>query len=328
MTTFTRRQVIGAGGAMLATQLLASRATAQAWPTQPIRIMTGFAPGGLTDLAARSYGEYIQMTTGRAVIVESKTGAGGALATGEVKRAAPDGHTLLLTSSSALILAPHLLKNPGFDPDKDFTLISYMPTGNAVAFVRTDLGISNLKELVEYARKHPVNAGTSGPGGFMHLAIVELNRYFDLKIEPVHYRGEALSTQALHTGEVQMQVGTWSGARLPVRAGTARAIAVTGTKRAKRLPDVMTFEEQGVTTESFRLTSYLCVLGPAGMPEPVAQRLSDLFVQAGSSEKVQKFMDTFEMDEPALGRAAFRDIYDQEAPVWVKMVKGLGLTPQ
>lgn len=328
MTTFTRRQVIEAGGAMLAAPLLASRATAQAWPTQPIRIVNGFAPGGLTDLTARSYGEFIQEATGATVIVEFKTGATGALAAGEVKRAAPDGHTLLLSTSSALILAPLLLKNPGFDPDKDFTLISYMPTGNVVAFVRTDLGISNLKELVEYARKHPVNAGTSGPGGFTHLSVVELNRYFNLKIQPVHYRGEALSTQALHTGEVQMHVGTSTGARLPVRAGTARAIAVTGTKRTKRLPDVMTFQEQGVTAEAFQLTSYLCILGPAGMPEPIAQRLSDLFVQAGSSEKIQKFMDTFEMDEPAQGRAAFRDIYDREAPVWVKMVKGLGLTPQ
>jgi len=313
---------------MLAAPLLASRATAQAWPTQNIRILNGFSAGGLTDLAARSYGEFIQQATGAAVVHETKAGAAGALAAGEVKRAAPDGHTLLVTASSTLILSPLLLKNPGFDPDKDFTLISYMPTGNAVAFVRTSLGISNLKELVEYARKNPVNAGTSGPGGFSHVTIVELNKSFNLKIEPVHYRGEVLAMQALHTGEVQMMIGTWSGARLPVGAGTAKAIAVTGTQRAKRLPDVMTFQEQGVTSEAFRLTPYLCIVGPAGMPEPIAQRLSDLFVRAGSSERVQKFMDAFDMDEPAQGRAAFRNIYDREAPVWTKTVKSLGLTPQ
>ncbi|MEO5671439.1 MAG: tripartite tricarboxylate transporter substrate-binding protein, partial [Ramlibacter sp.] len=136
------------------------------------------------------------------------------------------------------------------------------------------------------------------------------------------------SMQALHTGDVQIVIGSLSGATLPLRAGTAKPIAVTGEHRAKRLPDVPTFLEQGVTAEAFRLTSYLCVVAPAGLPEAIAQRLSDLFVQATTTERVQKFMDTQQMDDPAQGRAAFRQIYDREGPIWIKLAQGLGLTPQ
>jgi tripartite-type tricarboxylate transporter receptor subunit TctC len=327
MTHFTRRQTLAAAGALIAAPLLRGHASAQAWPTKTIRIVTGFAAGGLVDISARTYGEFIQGATGQTVIVENKTGAAGALAATEVARSAPDGHTLLFTINSAMTVSRVLYKNLGYDPDKDFSLISYMPTGNVVGFVRSDLGIRNLKELVEYARKNPVSAGTSGPGSFTHMSIVEINKFYNLKIEPVHYRGEALAMQALHTGELQMMIGTFPGAQLPLKAGTARPFAVTGEKRSKRLPDVATFYEQGLTSEAFRLTSYLCVVAPAGLPEPIAQRLSDLFVQAGTSDKVQKFMDIQGMDEPAKGRAAFRQIYDREGPVWIKLAKDLNLAP-
>lgn len=327
MTKFTRRQTLAAAGALVAGPLLPGRAYAQAWPTKMIRIVTGFSAGGLIDISARAYGEYIQSVSKQTVVVENKTGAAGALAATEVARSAPDGYTLLLTVNSAMTVSRVLYKNLGYDPDKDFTLIAYMPTGNVVAFVRTDLGIGNLKELIEYARNHPVSAGTSGPGSFTHMSLVELNRFYNVNILPVHYRGEALAMQALHTGEVQLMVGTWPGAQLPIKSGTARPIAVTGVKRARQLPDVPTFFEQGLTSEAFRLTSYLCVLAPAGVPEPIAQRLSDLFVQAGTSEKVRKFREFQAMDDPAMGRAAFREIYDREGPVWIKLARDLNLAP-
>lgn len=328
MTVLTRRKTLATAGALIAAPLLAGRASAQAWPTKMIRIVHGFGAGGLVDVSARAYGEHIQKATGQTVIVESKPGAAGALAATEVARSAPDGHTLLFTINSALTVSKVLYKNLGYDPDKDFSLISYMPTGNVVAYVRSDLNVRNWKEFVEYARKNSISAGTSGISSFTNMSIMAINKAYNLNIVPVHYRGEALASQALHTGEIQFYIGTWPGVQLPVKAGTARPIAVTGEKRSKRLPDVPTFFEQGLSVPAFRLTSYLCVVAPAGVPDAVAQRLSDLFVEAGTTERVQKFMEAQSMDEPAKGRAAFREIYDKEGPLWVQLAKDLNLTPQ
>jgi tripartite-type tricarboxylate transporter receptor subunit TctC len=324
----TRRQALGAAGAMIGSPLLATSAGAQAWPTRTIHILHGFAPGGLVDTSARVYGDFIQRATGQAVVVEAKPGAAGALAAKEAARAAPDGYTLLYTINSAMTVSRVLYKNLGYDPDKDFTLISYMPVGNALCSVRTDTGIRNVKDLVEYARKNRVNAGAPGPGSFSHMGIVELNRLYNLKIETVFYRGESPGIQALMAGDLHLYIGTQGGAAAGIEKGLLRPIAVTGDKRARRLPDVPTFHEQGVTADSFRLTSYLCVVAPAGLPEPLAQRLSDLFVQAGTSDRVQKFMDAQQMDEPALGRAAFRQVHEREGPAWIKLAQSLGLAPQ
>jgi tripartite-type tricarboxylate transporter receptor subunit TctC len=328
MTHFTRRQALGAAGAMIAAPLVPTRAAAQAFPSKTIRILVGYAPGGYVDVMARAYGEAIQKATGQAVIVDNKPGAAGALAVNEMKRSAPDGHTIMMLANSAMTVNRVLYKDLGYDPDKDFTFISYIPNSPVVAFVRTDLGVRNMQELIEYARKNPMTSGTSGVGGMSHISVVELNKNFNLKIEPVHYRGEALAMQALHTGELKMMVGTWAGAQLPLGAGTAKALAVTGRQRARQLPSIPTFAEQGVTSEAFRLTSYMAIVGPAGIPDATAKRLSDLWVQAGASEKVRKFMEMYAIDDPARDRAALHEIYETEGPTWVKVARNLGLTPQ
>jgi tripartite-type tricarboxylate transporter receptor subunit TctC len=328
MTPLTRRRAIQAGAAWIANPFSAGPASAQAWPAKPIRIVTGFAPGGLIDLLARAYGESLGKATGQSVFVDSKPGAAGAISATEVKRAAPDGYTLLLAINSAITVNRVLFKNLGYDPDRDFTMIAYMPIPSPFAFVRTDLGVNNLRELAEYARKHPIACGTVGPGSLQHMLLVDLNRHFNLKIEPVNYRGEVPLMQALYTGEIPFGFGTWGGSQLPRNAGRVKAIAVSGPKRSSKLADVPTFVEQGTTSDVFKLTSYTCVMGPAGMPDALTQRLSDLFVQSGTSDALQKFMETNAFEEPPRGHAAFREIYEREAPIWVRLAKELNLTPQ
>jgi len=129
-------------------------------------------------------------------------------------------------------------------------------------------------------------------------------------------------------GTLQAVGGTWYGAQLALSTGKAHGIAVSGMKRMSKMPKVGTFYEQGLTSEPFRLTPYLCVLGPAGMPEQIVKRYADMFVELGKSERVHKIMDSYGIDESAGGREAFDRVYLKETPEWVKLASSLGLTPQ
>lgn len=306
----------------------AGRALAQAWPTRPIRVIVGFPPGGLTDVFARSYGEHLSQRLGQPVVVENRTGAGGTLAAVALKNSAPDGYTLMFTISSTLIMNRLLYKNLPYDSDRDFTLLSHMSGGHLPFIVNKDLGVTNLKEFVEYARRNKVSLGSYSPGSYSHIVIAELNRIFGLKIEAVHYRGEAPMWQDVAAGVIAGGNGSLIAAGGIVQSGAARPIAVPLNRRMKLLPDVPTFHEQGVTDRSFKLCGFACALGPAGMSADLVQRLSDLFVEAGKTERTQKILATFGIDEAAVGHQEFRKIYEEDAPLWLALVKSLGLTPQ
>ena len=155
MSAISRRRFIGSAAAASAIPLIGSSAYAQTdWPTKPIKIIAGYPAGGQTDLFARTYGEYIRSETGQSVTVENKAGASGSVAAVEAKRAAPDGYTLMFTISTTMIANRVLYKSLPYDPDKDFVLISSMYAGHLPLIVNRNLGVSNLKEFVEFAGGH------------------------------------------------------------------------------------------------------------------------------------------------------------------------------
>ncbi len=186
----TRRTLIRTGAAAATLPLIGAPAIAQGWPNKPIKFVVSYPAGGLTDIFARAYGDYISKQVGQTVVVENKAGAGGTVGALEVKRAAADGYTLLFTISTTMIMNKVLYKNLPYDPDKDFVLLSYMPSGSLPFIVNTATGATNLKEFAEYARKNKTNVGTYAAGSYAHIAIAELNKHFGLNMEAVHYRGE------------------------------------------------------------------------------------------------------------------------------------------
>jgi tripartite-type tricarboxylate transporter receptor subunit TctC len=324
----TRRDMLRYGSAVAAAGALAAPAIAQAWPAKPIRIICGYPAGGLTDIFARAYGDYIAQKTGQTVFVENKAGASGAIAAEQVKGAAPDGYTLMWTISTTMVMNKVLFKKLPYDPDKDFALISWMSAGHLPMIVNKDVPAKNLKEFADYARANKVSLGTYGAGSYSHVAVEALNRHYGLAMQAVHYRGEALMWQDVASGSVQGGSGSYAAASSVLQSGAGRPIAVPSRERMKKLPDVGTFYEQGVTDQAFLVRGWIGLVGPAGMPAKIVQKLSDTMVEGGKSERIQKILDTFGIDEAARDRVYFKKVMEEEAPVWIDLVKGLNLEPQ
>jgi tripartite-type tricarboxylate transporter receptor subunit TctC len=323
----SRRHLFVSCLALAVAAYLASPAWAQAWPAKPIKIVVGYPAGGLTDLFARAYGEYISQKVGQPVLVENKAGAGGSIAAQAVKSAPADGYTLMFTIATTMIMNRVLYKSLPYDADKDFVLISSMSPGQLPFVVHKSTGAKTLNEFFAYAKTNKATYGTYAPGSYAHIAIVELNKHFGTNVEVVHYRGEAPMWQDFNAGVIQAASGSYAAASNVLTTGVGTAVA-NWPKRSKRLPDVPSFKELGMKSKVFDLEGFICVVGPAGMPKEAVDKLSDLMVEGGRSERVQKLLATFGIDEPAVGQAAFRKLYEAEKPVWIELVSSLGLTPQ
>ena len=323
----SRREVLRHGGAA-AVSLLAAPALAQAWPSKPIRIVCGYPAGGLTDIFARAYGEFISQKTGQPVTVENKAGASGAIAAEQVKGAAPDGYTLMWTISTTMVMNKVLFKKLPYDPDKDFVLISWMNAGHLPTVVAKNVPASNLKEFVDWAKGRKVSMGTYGAGSYSHVVVETLNRLYSLSMEAVHYRGESLMWQDVASGSIQAGSGSYAAASSVLQGGTGRPIAVPSMTRMRKLPDVGTFYEQGATDRAFLVRGWIGLVAPAGMPKEIVQKLSDMMVEAGKTERIQKILDTFGIDEAARDHVYFEKVVREEGPVWIDLVKSLNIEPQ
>jgi tripartite-type tricarboxylate transporter receptor subunit TctC len=328
MSTISRRRFIGSAAAASAIPLIGSSAHAQTdWPTKPIRIIVGYPAGGQTDLFARTYGEYIRSETGQNVVVENKPGASGSIAAVETKRAAPDGYTLMITISTTMIMNRLLIKDIVYDADKDFVIVSIMPAGSLPFVAAEKTGAKTLEEFVAYAKKaEKVSIGTYGAGSYAHLAVAEMNKQYGLKMEAIHYRGEAPMWTDLAGGFIDGAHGTYSASLSVLQGGGGRAVAVS-RKRMSTLPDVPSFAEQGATSPIFKLTSFQCCAVPMGTPPEVIQKLSKLLVAAGKTEKLQQLTKSFGIDDTAMTFEETQKLYKEESPIWLEAVTSLGLTP-
>ncbi|WP_311972767.1 Bug family tripartite tricarboxylate transporter substrate binding protein [Bradyrhizobium agreste] len=324
------RTFVGILGAAIACLVVATAegSAAEAWPTRAIKIVVSTPAGGITDAFARAYGDYISQKLGQPVVVENKTGASGALAAQSVKDSPADGHTLMYTISSTLLGNRLLLKSLAYDPDKDFTIVAVTPSGHLPLVVHSATGAKSIEDFVAYARHNKVTAGSYGIGSFAHIAIAELNRQYGLDISIVHYRGEAPMWQDLAAGVIQAATGSYQAALPVLDTGVGRAIAVPSLVRMKKLPDTKTFAEQGVTGKVFQLTSFTALVAPAATPPDRIELLAKLMVEGGKTERVQKLLEAFGVDSPAMDRASSVALYENEGPVWLESIRNLGLEPQ
>lgn len=323
----SRRSLLMAGAAIFGSMSVSSLA-AERWPSKPIRILVGFPAGGQTDAIARAFGNYLAKELGQPVVVENKAGAGGTLAAQELKRSAADGHTLMFAIGTTLILNRLYNKNLGYDADKDFSILSMIPGGGAPFVAASKLNVSNLDEFVAYARRtEKVNVGTYAPGSFAHMLIEQLNRQFGLKLEPVHYRGEAPMWSDLAGGSIDAAIGSYTAAASVIESGRGKAIAISRARIGK-LPDVRTFREQGTTSRAFDLLTFQSCVAPAATPPEIKARLAGLLLEASKSDRVKELLSTFGIEEPAMGMEAAQKLYFDELPVWLDSAGGLEVIPQ
>jgi tripartite-type tricarboxylate transporter receptor subunit TctC len=322
-----RRHFIAAGTAAVATPFLARGASAQAaWPSRNIRMVCSYPAGGQTDLLARAFGDFISRQVGQNVVVENKAGASGSIGAAEVARAAPDGHTILCSISTTYVMNRVMMKNPGYDMDKDLTLVSVIPGAGLLLVANLASGVKTLDDFVAFARKKgQVNFGTYSAGSSPHMTINELNRQYGLKIEPIHYRGEAPMWTGLMDGTLDVAMGSYTAAQSVLQTNNGVVFAVH-SKKVDAIPDVKTLPEQGATSKFFTVSGFSGWALPKATPQPIVDRLSELCVAANSDPKVKEVLRTFAL-EPAIGFKESNALYQSELPTWIESAQALGLDP-
>ena len=322
-----RRHFIAAGTAATAMPFLLRRASAQAaWPSRQIRMVCSYPAGGQTDLLARAFGDFISRQTGKIVIIENKAGASGSIGAADVARAAPDGHTILCSISTTYVMNRATLKNPGYDMDKDLTLVSIIPGAGLPLVASPKSGVKTLDEFVAFARRSgKVNFGTYSAGSAPHMTINELNKQYGLNIEPIHYRGEAPMWTGLAEGTLDAAMGSYTAAQSVLQSNRGVAFAVH-SKKVDAIPDVKTLPEQGATSKFFTVSGFTGWALPKATPQPIVDRLAELCVAANSDPKVKEILSTFVL-EPALGFKETNALYQRELPVWMEAAQSLGLEP-
>jgi tripartite-type tricarboxylate transporter receptor subunit TctC len=314
----TRRNAVGgliAGGAGAA---LPKTAWAQAYPTHPVRIIVPFAPGGGADIVSRLISPYMQASLGQSVIVENRAGAAGRIGTGVVAKSDPDGHTLLVSTESSLVIAPHIGQSIGYDPLKDFAPVSLLTRNTVMLVVHPSVPAQSLQEFMALARARPGELfyASSGVGGPNHLAGEIFNRMTGLKITHVPFQGTGLAIQAVISNQVGAMWGFMAGLIPHIRGGALRALAVGSTERSKALPDVPTAAEAGVP--GYEAVSWIGMAAPSRLPAPVMDKLwgavhsamsekpvTDNLVGGGSeivASKPDEFGEVLERDHAKYGK--------------------------
>jgi tripartite-type tricarboxylate transporter receptor subunit TctC len=322
-----RRHFIAAGTAAAATPFILRGAAAQAqWPSRSIRMVCSYPAGGQTDLLARAFGDFIGRQVGQTVVNENKAGASGSIGAADVARAAPDGHTILCSISTTYVMNRVMMKNPGYDMDKDLTLVSIIPGAGLLLVASLASGVKSLDDFVAFARKKgQVNFGTYSAGSAPHMTINELNKQYGLKIEPIHYRGEAPMWTGLLDGTLDVAMGSYTAAQTVLQGDKGILFAVHSRKVAA-IPHVKTLPEQGATSKFFTISGFTGWALPKATPQPIVDRLAELCVAANSDPKVKEVLSTFALD-PAIGFKESNALYQRELPIWIETGQALGLEP-
>ena len=326
-TKIDRRRFLAAGSAAASMPFLSRSASTQAaWPSRNIRMVCSYPAGGQTDLLARAFGDYISRQVGKTVVIENKAGASGAIGAQEVARAEPDGHTILCSISTTYVMNRAMIKNPGYDMDKDLTLVSVIPGAGLLLVANPKHNIKSLDDFVAFAKKSgKVNFGTYSAGSSPHMTINELNKQYGLTIEPIHYRGEAPMWTGLAEGSLDVAMGSYTAAQSVLQSNNGVTFAVH-SKKVDAIPNIKTLPEQGATSKFFTVSGFSGWALPKATPQPIVDRLSELCVAANNDPKVKEVLATFVL-EPAIGFKESNALYQRELPVWLEAAKNLGLEP-
>jgi tripartite-type tricarboxylate transporter receptor subunit TctC len=244
------------------------------YPTRPVRLIVGFPPGGPTDAAARIIVQPVAQQLGQSIIIDNRPGADGAIAGEITVKAAPDGYTLFLATTSTMSAVPTMRKNPPYHPLRDFTAITAVGRNTWFMFVHPSLPVRTMPELINHIRANPGKLSYGSISSTAMIATAQLLSLYKLDAARIPYKGEVPAIPDLMTGRVQF--GFMTGASYPqARDGKLRVLATLGPKRSVLAPEVPTLEEAGVKRVS--TSSWVGLFGPAQMPAPVVDRLSREF---------------------------------------------------
>jgi tripartite-type tricarboxylate transporter receptor subunit TctC len=299
---------------------------AQAYPTKPVRIVVPFAPGGGADIVSRLLQTHLQQALGQPFVVENRAGAAGRIGTALVAKADPDGHMLLTTTESSMVIAPHTGAVLGYDPLKDFAPVSLLTRNTVVLVVHPSVPAKTLKEYMALAKADPskLSYGSSGVGGPNHLAGEIFNRMTGLNIVHVPFPGTGATVPAVIGNQVGAMWGFTAGLIPFIRDGQLRALAVSSKERSPALPDVPTVAEAGVP--GYEATSWIGMLAPAATPPAIIDRLWDAVNTAMKVPSVQETLIKGGTDIVVSKPDEFREVIASDLAKYAKLAdlfKGL-----
>ena len=307
--------------ACVALASVAGLACAQAYPTKPIRMVVGYPPGGGIDFAARTVQVPMQEALKQQIVVDYKPGASGMIAATELTRQAPDGYTLLLANTGPFAIAPYLQSKPPYDPVKQFTYIGQISQGSYIAVTRPEHPAKNLKDFVAWAKAQPaqVNFASGGNGTSTHLNGELMNQVTGLDMTHVPYKGSAPAVQDLLGGQTQILIDAGTVLLPQIKGGKLKALAVTGPKRDPQLPDVPTVAELGLG--GMEAVGFQGLVGPAGMPKDVVDRLSGELAKALAQPDIKAKFATAGAEVHSLGPTEFAAFVKKDNEKWAKLIK-------
>ncbi|MBY0336492.1 MAG: tripartite tricarboxylate transporter substrate binding protein [Acetobacteraceae bacterium] len=320
------RRGLVSSAAVLAGGTLAGNARAQVWPTQPIRLIVPFAPGGTTDLIARLVATPLQERLGQPIIVENRPGAGATVGSLMAAQAAPDGHTLLLSNIASHGISPTLYGNLRYDAVRDFTHIALLTLNPSVFVANPRSGIATMADFARFHRDSPrgLDMASSGAGSSNHMLIVRMGQILGREINHIPFRGAGPAMTAVIGGQVPLMSDSLPSAASHIRQGSVRAVAMSSAERHPSFPDVPTLREQGydlVTNSWFGLS------GPARMPAPVVERLSTEVLVILRSPEIRARYAEFGGTAGDMSPAQYAEFVAREVAMWAPLVRESGAQP-
>lgn len=321
-----RRSLLRKIGLLAVAGLLATLSHAQ---TGPVRIVVGYPPGATSDALARVLGEAMSQRLKQPVVVENKTGAGGQIANQQVKAAAADGTTLLMTPVATMSIFPHSFAGRlQYDPFKDFAPVAHLSNFQLALGVASSVPAKTLREYVAWVKSDPAKNsfyGSAAPGSLPHFFGVMFSKSAGLDLQHVPYRGTAAAMQAIAANEIAALSTVAADLQSLVQAGKATLLAVAGEKRSPQFPDVPTFREQGYDLVA---TPWYGLFAPAGTPPAVVQRLAKAAIDSVNDPAIQQRMLDMGVEPTGYGPQKLGQIMKEDYERWGPPIRASGFKPQ
>lgn len=294
--------------------------SAPTFPTKPITFVVPYAPGGPADLIAREVAAKMNELTKATIVVENRTGASGNIAGSYVARANKDGYTLLFGTSPVLVINPSLYKNLDFNPLTDFEAIADFGSLPNAVLVNKSLGISNIQDLIHYAKNNHATYASAGSGGTTHLSGLLFAQQSQVELNHIPFRGSGPALQSLLANQVSMTFTDVFTALPFINSGQLEILGVTSATRSELFPQVATLQEQNMP--EIDINVFFALLAPKGIPENVKNTLSEFSTQVLNDPEIQeKFKKRGLITPKDSSSSALYKKIQQETPVWAKLIE-------
>ena len=299
-----------------------------AWPVKPVRLVVPFPPGGAPDILARLVGQKLGSALGQSVVVDNKPGAGGAIGADTVAKAAADGYTLLMTTTSTQSIHPSLYPNLPYDAGRDFAPISLVALTQVMLATANDVPARTLGELVAHAKANPgkLTYASAGAGSVQHISGVMFDGRAGISTVHIPYKGTGQLMPDLVAGRGSMMFNSVAALIPMVKDGKLRALAITGAKRSAAAPDVPTFAEAGLP--GFDASAWYAVFGPAAMPREVVQRVGAELAQIVASADLRDRYAALGLDPAASTPEELGRLVREDTVKWAAVIKANNITAQ